>query len=240
MAVSNPYSADVIREISPRDAMYGGDESAYFTSGDSALRCIRLAMSAAGVETPRRILDLPCGHGRVLRSLKAAFPEAALIACDIDPDAVEFCSSVLGAIPVHSHFSPRDIDIPGKVELIWCGSLLTHIDSFRWNGFLSLFEWSLVPGGLVLFTTHGRVAAEQLSTVTIRDFARPVENLLRDFEAYGFAYSDYYDAPREYGVSLSSPAWVCRQLEQLPRLRLAGFAEAAWDSHQDVIACVAT
>jgi SAM-dependent methyltransferase len=240
MRFSDQEPADVIREISPRDAMYGGDDAAYFESGRSALQCIELATLAIRRKPPSRILDLPCGHGRTLRMLKAAFPEAELIASDIDPDAVEFCSRVFGAKSVQSHFSPEQIELPGKVDLIWCGSLLTHLDSFRWNEFLAFFEQSLAKDGLLLFTTHGRLTADHLSTLTIRDFARPIENMIADYKSYGFAYSDYFDAPREYGVSLSSPTWVCGMLEGFPNLRLVSFTEAGWDSHQDVVACVQT
>jgi SAM-dependent methyltransferase len=217
--------------------MYDGDEAAYFGCGKSALRCIRHAMLAMGKEEASAILDFPCGHGRVLRMLKAAFPEAALTACDIDRDGVDFCARAFGAAPIYSDRSPEHLEIADAFDLIWCGSLLTHLDSFRWEGFLSLFERSLAETGLLVFTTHGRTVADQLSTSSLTHFARPVVNMTDDYHAYGFGYSDYYDAPREYGVSLSSPAWVCSQLAKLPGLRLVSFTEAAWDSSQDVIAC---
>jgi trans-aconitate methyltransferase len=229
--------AGVIEKISTRDAMYEGDPRAYAESGLSALRSIRLAMLAVGKRDVARIMDFPCGHGRSLRVLKAAFPAAELIAADIDPDAIEFCARVLGATPLQSGYSPPS-EAPQDVDLIWCGSLLTHLDSPRWNGFLGFFERSLGPGGLLVFTTHGHAMADQLRTVTVRDFARPVENLLADHERYGFAYSDYYDAPKEYGVSLSSPAWVCRELRRLPGLGLVLYTEAGWHSAQDLVACV--
>jgi SAM-dependent methyltransferase len=237
MHTLEPQATDFIREISPRDAMFGGDESAYFDAGRSALECVGLALASTHVARPTRILDLPCGHGRTLRALKAGFPGAELIACDIDPDGVDFCARVLGALPVPSHFSPEHVEIPGKVELIWCGSLLTHLDSFRWHGFLALFERSLAPDGVLVFTTHGRKMAEKLRAVTLRDFVRPTANLLADYERYGFAYSDYPRTPREYGISLSSPDWVRALLEERPGLRLLSYQESAWGM-QDVIACV--
>jgi hypothetical protein len=41
----------------------------HFEIGVSALECISRALAAATV-TPRSILDLPCGHGRVCRMLR--------------------------------------------------------------------------------------------------------------------------------------------------------------------------
>jgi hypothetical protein len=59
----------VITEISEADEMYRPDRlDWYFQMGQSALRCIRLAMLAADKREVRNLLDFPCGHGRVLRN----------------------------------------------------------------------------------------------------------------------------------------------------------------------------
>ncbi len=86
---------------------------------------------------------MPSGHGRVLRALKAAFPGAHLTACGHRRDGVEFCARVLGATPIVSRENPAEIELEGPYDLIWCGSLLTHMDAARWPGFLDLL--SLAP-----------------------------------------------------------------------------------------------
>ena len=48
-------------------------------------------------QAPRRILDMPCGHGRVTRVLRARFPDAAITVCDIDRDGAGFASDRFGA-----------------------------------------------------------------------------------------------------------------------------------------------
>src|SRR5437870_5495298 len=101
----------VLRDHPPDHAL-----SHYLESG-------RAALTAAGKTDVRRILDLPCGHGRVLRVLKAAFPGAALTACDIDRDGVDFCASRFGAEPVYSVEDPGRIPVRGPFDLIWVGSL---------------------------------------------------------------------------------------------------------------------
>ena len=95
-----------------------------------------------------RILDLPSGHGRALRYLQAEYPEADLTACDIIRGAVEFCAETFGATPVYGKEDPADIEL-GTYDLIWCGSLVTHVDAPRWDDFLDLFENALEPGGLL-------------------------------------------------------------------------------------------
>src|SRR3954452_15793510 len=81
----------VITEISPDDGMYAHDPSpdarmAYFAHGRVALDVIRLALLAAQKETVEAILDLPSGYGRVMRFLKAEYPDAELTACDVIRD----------------------------------------------------------------------------------------------------------------------------------------------------------
>jgi len=150
--------SDVSRTISPDEEMPIQDIEIYFSAGRSAVACINLAMNAAqkSASDVRRILDLPCGHGRILRYLKAAFPEADITACDIRRDAVDFCASTFGAVPVYSHDDPAKISLEHNVfDLIWVGSLFTHLDVDLWSSFLSLFRSFLQPSGVLVFSTHG-------------------------------------------------------------------------------------
>ena len=235
---------EVPTQISPNDLMYDeGGDARYWQCGESALQCVRLALLAAGKDDVGSILDLGCGHGRVLRWLKAAFPDAQLTACDIDPDAVEFCARTFGATPAYSREDPAQIELDGEFDLIWSGSLLTHLDRDRWQSWLELCSRRLATGGILLFTTSGNRVAELVRSGT-REFAvSTAEDLLADYERDGFAYQSLpklrrRPIPGRYGVSLSSPAWVCARLEELPRLRLLSYTEQGWDETQDVVACV--
>ena len=137
--------SEVIREISPNDAMIrwpplGGGRKQYFELGEEAAQIIQDIIRAVGAGDPGTILDYACGHGRVLRMLKAAFPEARLTAGDIDHGAVNFCVDTFGAEPVYSSMQSHGIPPESEFDLIWCGSLLTHLDAERFVGFLELFE----------------------------------------------------------------------------------------------------
>lgn len=235
----------VNRHLSPADQMLTGSADArehYFSCGRSALECIRQALSSAAIEPDRikRILDLPCGHGRVLRYLKAAFPEAEIVACDLLRDAVDFCSSTFGSTAVYSCEEPEAIPLNrGSFDLIWVGSLFTHVDALLWPRFLAVLRDSLCPGGVLVFTTHGRAAYRYM--VGGREYGiepRRRTMLSYRFERTGFSYANYSGSESHYGVALSHPAWVVGQLTALGGLRLVSLAEASWDHHQDVFACV--
>jgi SAM-dependent methyltransferase len=234
--------------VHPNDPNYAAHPEHYFQAGRSAVRFIELAKEAAEVRRPlRRILDLPCGYGRVMRNLREAFPDAELTACDISTEAVDFCAEAFGANPVYSNEDPAKIALDGPFGLIWCGSLLTHVDADRWEAFLDLFESRLDRRGLLVFTTCGRqVAAKLRAGEDLGVAAEAVEGLLMDYEREGFAYRDYPAAvlgdmswaSRGYGLSLASPSWVCARVAARPGLRLVSFLEAGFNYNQDAVACL--
>src|SRR5215207_8940972 len=142
--------------ISSNDGMFDARHpDAYFAVGESALRCVRLALQSAGKPSPARILDFPCGHGRVLRFLAAAFPDAQLTACDIDRDGVDFCTSTFQADGVYSHEVLEKVPLGDGFDLIWVGSLFTHLPQQRWGAFLTFLVERLASDGVLVFTTHG-------------------------------------------------------------------------------------
>lgn len=239
------YPDHLIQEISPRDNMFRVKKR-YLNSGWRALGCIRLGMVAAGKSDVESALDLPCGHGRVLRWIKAEFPAARLGACDIDRDGVDFCAATFGAQPVYGQPDPADVVIAEPYDLIWSGSLFTHLPPDHWQGFLDLFARALTPGGLVVFTTHGRSIAEIMPEQQSVYGPIDLEALLRDFERDGAAYQEYahrpeyrerLSLPSTYGISLTRPSAVCALVERQPDLRLVGFNEGSFN-RQDAVSAV--
>jgi predicted O-methyltransferase YrrM/SAM-dependent methyltransferase len=217
--------------ISPRDAMYVGDAAHYFSVGASAMR----AIEAAAPPAPKRILDMPSGHGRVLRHLRKRYPDAALVACDLDEDGIAFCAQQFGAEPVPSAADLSELSLPGPFDLIWCGSLVTHLDARRVGELLTLFRESLAPEGVAVVTTHGELVAERLRSGDTYQLApQAAKTTAADYDATGFGYADYPWSPG-YGMSVTSNKWL-EDAASRAGLRVVSFQEHAWDDHQDVIA----
>jgi hypothetical protein len=65
-----------------------------------------------------------------------------------------------GALPpgrkYHSEIHPGKIPIRETFDLIWVGSLLTHLDEPLWHEFLAFHVDRLNPQGLLVLTAHGR------------------------------------------------------------------------------------
>ena len=223
----------------------------YHALGCGALDCIRLALLAAQKESVSSILDLPSGHGRVTRILRAEYPDARLTACDIDHDGVDFCAETFGARPVYGHERPQDIELGDTFDLIWCGSLLTHMDQPQWDGFLDLFESALCAAWRAGVQPHpgaasSRGCATRSSRAKYLDSEEKREAILRGYAETGFGYADYehpddvresLSLPRSFGISLASPSWVGSLLQETAGLQLLTYLEGRWGA-QDVIACV--
>lgn len=232
-------SLPLIQDISPKDTMYTGDKDHYFRVGASALRCIRSAMFTSNRDRFDRILDFPCGHGRVARHLRSAFPDAQLVVADLDRDAVDFCAETFGAMPVYSSNNTQEISVEGSFDLIWCGSLLTHFDAERCLEFLNFFRRLLLPNGILIFTMHGRLSSFWLKEgqYIYGLEQEKVPNILESYDSEGFGYLDY-PGSQGYGISVALPSWTLSQLEKMDDITLVSYTEMGWDNHQDVVACM--
>ena len=225
------------RTLSPRDAMMSdGLEQQYFDLGRRALELVLFSGRLCDKPHYHDILDLPCGHGRVLRWLRAAYDYARITACDLDRDAVDFCRDRFRAEGVYSMPDLRQLAFPGQFELVWCGSLLTHLDAGRWEAALDgLIRWTR-EFGVIVFTTQGRCYTSLLA----RGRTNVAENidkaaLLAKFAATGFAYQRYFEPEHgDYGVAVTSPEWVGRALQRHPDVILRAYLEEAWGM-QDVV-----
>lgn len=225
----------VDRMIAEGDSMFAGSEEHYFGVASDALAAVLHALHGSDLPVPQRVLDFGCGYGRVLRTLRAAFPDAELVACDLDPAAVDNCVRAFGARGVAAATDPDLIEQVGDVDLIWCGSVLTHLDAPQWTPLLRYFARALRPGGLAVVTTHGRRVAWRMSTGADYGLTETTaQQVLTCYRATGFGYADY-PFQDGYGISLSSPGWAVSRALDTPDLRLVGYQEAAWDQHQDVL-----
>jgi SAM-dependent methyltransferase len=240
---------NVIETIAPEDWIHTRGRETYYTTGRTTIRRIRLAMLQTRKTDVRRILDFGSGYGRILRQFKAAFPDAHLTACDILQEAVDFCAETFGAEGVYAADDPGKTELAGQFDLIWLGSLFTHIDAARWTSLLDLLERVLEPGGLLLFSTQGRFIRDQIATRNWLDaYGQPIwvnwgvteeqlDAVVDDYDRSGFGYLEWGALERRYGTSIATPAWVLGQLQARPRLEIVGYWERGWKP-QDLVTCL--
>ncbi len=209
----------------------------YFEDGRSAMELVVTAMISARKASIASILDLPCGYGRIARHFVKAFPEAELTICDVVMEMLDFCVQNFGGKPVLSDGGFDNLHFPDAFDLVWSGSLLTHLPEEKFKGALRLFSRVLAPSGIAIITTHGRHSST-FGSGRYTEEGR-FERVAGMYRTTGFGYIDYSDTPNantaNYGISLSSPSYVIKLIEQDPAVRIIGYIERGWSDHQDVL-----
>ena len=221
----------LITELAPGDTMFDGGTDHYLQVGLSALNAIEAALH--GVTTPHTILDLPCGFGRVTRVLRARYPAAALTVCDLDHAAVDFTTATFGARGVYSTPHFRDLQLEGRFDLIWVGSLLTHLPEHQTRQFLDFAARHMGPDSRLVLTSHGEHVATRLRSMSYGLSDSAARGLIAQYLADGYGYRGYHGDPA-YGISLAARAWY-ETLLAGSALRLQSYHERGWDRHQDVL-----
>jgi SAM-dependent methyltransferase len=228
-------SAKLLDTIASDDEMWRGDRDWYFAIGAGGLQAILRGLVASRLTAVRTLLDLPCGHGRVARHLRAAFPEARLTFCDLNPSAVDFCAARLGGEAVVSAPDLTSLVFSHRFDVIWVGSLFTHIDRERTGRWLTFLAGQLEDDGILVATFHGRGSIEMHRCYPMIGEER-WNRIRRQFEDVGYGYADYRDdQDYRYGISLSSPASIVDLASGIPGVRLLSYHERGWDDHQDVL-----
>jgi SAM-dependent methyltransferase len=224
--------------------MYRADQDDYYYKvGLSALEGIMVAMSSAGKPPSdvREVLDFACGYGRVLRALRMAFPSAHTVAADLDQDAVDFCAATFGVTPVYGREPVSETRLAGQFDLVWVGSLFTHLDLPKWDGFFAFLEAALAPRGVLVFSVSGRYVGSRLESgyapANYGLDAAGAALLLQGYRGKGFGYSDY-PGGSGYGISVANPSAVVGYLAKRAGVRIVSYAEKAWVQHQDIVAVV--
>jgi SAM-dependent methyltransferase len=218
------YRAETLDQtISQQDDMFEGDIEHYLFAGKSALEVISEAMLLARKTRFDNLLDLPCGYGRVTRHLVKFFPDSQIFVSEKDKAKQHFCAATFGT---------KELDLPSdfsgeparQFDLIFVGSLLTHLNERLSISALRYLLKSLCEGGLLIVTTHGRYATMLASSPGQR------EQKTRQFMRKGFGY----EGASSYGSSRMAPSWVLRVFESMPDARVLGHKERGWSSFQDV------
>lgn len=231
--------AKVSLSVHQNDNMYLYPKAEHYLSvGISAIRCIESALKSAGSKTAvRSILSFPCGYGRELRFLKHRFPDANITGSDIDCAALDFCRREFAVKTVLSDKDFSKVSLESKFDLIWSGSLITHLDAGRAAELLRFFHSRLSPGGLCVFTTHGQLSEKWFSkNKTAYEMSYDAgQQILDQLHQTGYGYADYAASPG-YGISVARKERMQEMARSVGSWTEVCFLEHGWDSHQDVFA----
>jgi SAM-dependent methyltransferase len=181
----------------------------------------------------RSLLDFPSGYGRLTRWLVTRVDCQRVTAGDVDPEAVRFCATEFGVRPLHAARNVLAQAFPDSYDLIFVGSLLTHLPPSQCRDTLAALIAVLQPGGQIVFTTQGESCLVHLDWYG--DHFRHAAGLYRrQIAERGIAFVPY-PRSRDYGITIHAGSYVETLMRtSFPDLTLVRREERGWDNHQDV------
>lgn len=230
------YEATALdRTIDPADHMYNTGPDWYWTVGRSGVDCVLHGLATSPLDEPLSILDLACGHGRVARHLRAAFPEARFFWCDVE--GADFCARQFGGEAISSSHELLDIRLP-PVDLVWIGSLFTHVTERRAGRWLAHVAACLNPWGVLIATFHGRTSLELYRRVALGDM-KQLDRIEADWRINGWGYEAYNRAvDPEWGSSMTTLGRIAEIAGGVPGTRIGALSEGAWAANHDVLTLI--
>jgi ubiquinone/menaquinone biosynthesis C-methylase UbiE len=150
-----PTGEDSALPVPPQSLWLGYEYAAH---GEAHVRAMLDIVGKSGLtlEAGDRILDLGCGAGRMIRHLRPFADRCEIWGTDISAPHIYWCREHLSP-PFHFATTTKVPHLPfedGSFELIYCGSLFTHIDDLADAWLLELHR-ILAPGrGRLYVTLH--------------------------------------------------------------------------------------
>ena len=136
---------------------YGPDIETYLSSGKRHVTEMSriLQEGSFSIGAAQRILEFGCGAGRMIRHVPEFAPKAQLWGVDVSAEHIRWCVENLTPV-VHFATTTLVPHLPfedGFFDLIYCGSVFTHIEDTQESWLLELGR-ILRPSGRLYVTIH--------------------------------------------------------------------------------------
>lgn len=177
-------------------------------------------------------LEVGCGYGRIVRELCRVLPARAISVCDVIDEGACFTAEEFGVrkLPVVERLAP---EIREAFDLVYLLSVYTHLDRTFIEANLASVASLLKPGGVLVFTTHGKQSAEKAEIYD--QYWLDKTKLNTELDRTGFFYERYPYYYAEYGLTWIVADEVKRLVAATaPDLEFVAHHPLAVDGHQDV------
>jgi len=163
----------------------------YLRSGHEAYVIVEHVLAACGMRlaAAAHLLDFACGCGRIARFFVHALGRERVTVAEIDPVALRFVGETLGVETMASASDPAQLRCPRRFDVVFAGSLFSHLPRPRFSAWLRALGGLLGDGGMLVFTTHGeRVGTPDAGATSGFSFVPVSETARLDPHEYGSAF----------------------------------------------------
>jgi hypothetical protein len=147
---------------------------------------------------------------------------------------VDFCARTFCADGIYSAPDLSDVNFTTAFDVIWVGSLFTHVDSGRAERWLRHLCNALAPDGILVATFHGMWSIEVHNSYERLIGSAEWAKILLEFRATGWGYAEYSEDV-DYGVSLCRPSRVIDMASAIEGIRIISYTERGWAGNHDVL-----
>lgn len=243
--MNKKYISEVVKEVSEHDFMASGLRSQdrmdeYFQQAEETLELIDRSLAFSGVDLreERRVLDYGSGFGRVTRYFVARYGASSVAIADTQARAVDFCKSAFGVDAYLVREPYNEMEIAGRFDLIFAGSVFTHTCAEVWGQVWELYHKLLDERGAIVFTTAGKHVVEYVENGALDGLEASVARIMTsDFHYNGYGYGNYPGATKaeaRAGRCMVQPSWVHEFIEKRTNLKVRAFVERGWWGRQDL------
>lgn len=208
------------------------DVHEYCRTADEFVGQLGRSLKEAGRDwdTVGSVLEVGCGYGRIVRELRKTLPAKRIHVSDVIDGGARFTASEFGATQIPTDPGPEWDERFGVIYLL---SVYSHMPRPAVADHLRRMQRLLAPGGVLVFTTHGRDSAQILAIYHQYWLDKNrVLDALADTGYYFERYPYYY---AEYGMT-----WFTREAVQrlvavsVPGLELVACHLRDVGGHQDL------
>jgi SAM-dependent methyltransferase len=174
------------------------------------------------------MLDFASGYGRLTRFLIRELDPTKIWVSDIKAHSVEFQQSHFGVNGLVSTLEPEDLDAGRQFDLVFVGSLFSHLPEATFERWLRRLWDLLTPTGLLVFSAN---------SADLLEAADRELTFISTSEENSVCTNDRALDPRHYGSTFVTEKYLAALFERLtPRpARYARYVKGLWD-RQDVYA----
>lgn len=138
---------------------YGANLEQYFKDGEATAAWIAsMIKSHLAAERVHMVCEWGTGMGRLIRNFPSHFPDARVVGYDYNPEYVACCKQNYAGIAFHQNqlMPPLPTGDLVPIDVLVAISIFTHLGDGAIRAWLQEFAQKMSPGGVFLFTAHGR------------------------------------------------------------------------------------
>lgn len=196
----------------------------YFKDGQNSAKLFYDLVTSHGVQPEKmHLLEISVGVGCVARHFQNVTPGMAVTSGQMNPEAAQFMRDSLKLAALELTFDPASLPEALSFDSVLALSFFTQLPRDYWERWLAGLFRSVRPGGVLIFTSHGKTSMPELSSPEV-----PPDGFWHQA-----GYAEECDGGHR-GQTITLRAFVEQECQRVLGVLPLECREGFWFKHQDV------